>query len=111
MENIPTEEVMDKLDIFPSVFGKIDKFGRWDLEIISEYAGLQFTSTDFKEEFQTCRVHLKLAAPEHQEMNEQVDVIWRTLSTIVHSLILHARVSEAYIHFVLMYTTYHIFDW
>ena len=26
-----------------------------------------------------------------------------------HSLMVHARVSEAYIHFVLLYTTYHIF--
>ena len=34
---------------------------------------------------------------------------WITLSTIAHSLMGHARVSEAYIHFVLMYTTYHIF--
>ena len=52
---------------------------------------------------------MKLAAPEHQEMNGQVDVIWRMLGTIVHSLIVHARVSKAYIHFALMNTTDHIF--
>ena len=34
MENITTEEVLDKLDIFQSRFGKIDQFGWWDLEII-----------------------------------------------------------------------------
>ena len=27
MENITTEEVMDKLDMFQSIFGKIDQFG------------------------------------------------------------------------------------
>ena len=27
MENISTEEVMDKLDMFQSIFGKIDEFG------------------------------------------------------------------------------------
>ena len=35
MENITTEEVMDKLDMFQSRFGKIDQFEWWDLERIS----------------------------------------------------------------------------
>ena len=42
-------------------------------------------------------------------MNRQVEVTWRTLCTVTHSLMVHARVSEAYIHFVLTYTTDHIF--
>ena len=42
-------------------------------------------------------------------MNGQVEVTWRTLRTVANSLMVHARVSEAYIHFALMYTTYHIF--
>ena len=52
---------------------------------------------------------MTLASPEHQEMNGQVKVTWRTLRTISPSLMVHARVSEAYIHFELMYTTDHIF--
>ena len=51
---------------------------------------------------------MTLAALEHQEMNEQVKVTWRTLRTIAHSFMVHARVSEAYIHFELIYTTYNI---
>ena len=51
---------------------------------------------------------MTLAAPEHQEMNGQVEVKWRTLRTIAHYLMVHARVSEAYIHFAFMYTTDHI---
>ena len=35
MANISTEEVLDKLDMFQSRFGKIDQFGWWDLERIS----------------------------------------------------------------------------
>ena len=50
-----------------------------------------------------------LAAPEHQEMNRQVKVTRRTLRTISHSLMVHARILEAYIHFALMYTIDHIF--
>ena len=50
------------------------------------------------------------AAPEHQEMNGQVEVTCRTLRTVAHSLIVHARFLEAYIHFALMYTTDHIFQ-
>ena len=52
---------------------------------------------------------MTLAAPEHQEMNRQVKVTWRTLRTLSHSLMVHARVLEAYIHFALMYTIGHIF--
>ena len=65
---------MDKLDMFQSIFGNIDEFRWWYLERISSDASTQFTSTDFKEECQTCGVHLALAAPEHQEMNGQVEV-------------------------------------
>ena len=48
MDIIITKEVMDKLDMFQYIFGKIDKFGWWDLEIISSDVGTQFTSTEFK---------------------------------------------------------------
>ena len=52
---------------------------------------------------------MALAAPEHQEMNGQVKVTWRTLRTIAHLLMVLARVLEAYIHFALIYTTDNIF--
>ena len=45
MEKITTEEVMDKLDMFQSIFGKIDKFGWCCLELISADAGTKFTLT------------------------------------------------------------------
>ena len=35
MEKILTEELMDNLDMFQSIFGKIDEFGWWDLERLS----------------------------------------------------------------------------
>ena len=72
MENITTAEVMDNLDMFQSRFRKIDQFGLWDLGRISADAGTKYTSTEFKEEFQTFGVRLTLSAPEHQEMNGQV---------------------------------------
>ena len=52
---------------------------------------------------------MTLAAPENQEINGQVEVTRRTLRKIAHSLMVHARVSEAYIHFSLMYTKDNIF--
>ena len=73
---------MDKLDMFQSIFGKIDEFGWWNLGRISAYAVSQFNSTDFKGEFQTRGVHLTLASTENQEINGQVEVICRTLHTI-----------------------------
>ena len=53
MGRINTEEVMDILDMFQSRFGKIDKFGWWDLEIISADAGTNSTSTEFQDECYT----------------------------------------------------------
>ena len=50
-----------------------------------------------------------MADPEHQEINRQVEATWRTLRTLSHSLMVHARFLEAYIHFALMYRTDHIF--
>ena len=52
---------------------------------------------------------MKLAAPEHQDMNRQVEVTWRTLRTVAHALMVHARAPGLYVHFALMYTTDHIF--
>ena len=95
--------------MFQSRFGKIEECGWWDLEIISTDAGTQFTLAEFKEECQTCGVCLTLAAPEYQEMNVQVEVTWRMLRTVAHSLMVHARILEMYIHFSFMYTTDHIF--
>ena len=100
---------MDKLDMFQSRFRKIDQLGWRDLERISADAGTQFNSTEFKDKCQTGKVSLMLAAPEHQEMNGQVEVTWRTFRTVAHSLMVHARVLEVYVHFALMYTTDHIF--
>ena len=79
------------------------------MERISADAGTQFTSTKFKEECQIRGVRLTLAVPEHQEMNGLVEATWRTLRTIAHALMVHARVPEVYVHFALMYTTDHIF--
>ena len=42
-------------------------------------------------------------------MNGQVEVTWRTLRTVAHALMVHARVTEVCVHFALMYTTDHIF--
>ena len=109
MEKISTEEVMDNLYMFQSGLGKIDEFAWWDLERISADAGTQFTSREFKQECQTCGVHLTLAAPEHHKMNRKVEVTWRTLRTIAHYLMVHTRISVAYTRFVLMQTTDHIF--
>ena len=77
--------------MFQSRFGKIDQFGWWDFERISADGGTQFTSTDFKDEYQTRGVCSELAEPEHQWMNRQVEVTWRTLRTVAHSLMVLSR--------------------
>ena len=63
---------MYKLDMFQSRFGKIDKLGWWDLEIISADAGVQFTSTEFQDAYQKRGVHLKLAAPKKRKRTDKL---------------------------------------
>ena len=48
VDKITIEEVMYKLGILQSRFGRIGEFGWWDLEIISVDSGTQFTLTEFK---------------------------------------------------------------
>ena len=43
-------------------------------------------------------------------MNRQVEVTWRTLRTVAHSLMVHARFPEVFVHFALMNMTDHIFS-
>ena len=43
MENVTTEKVMNKLDIFQSRFGKVDEFGWWNVYIFQTDYGTQFT--------------------------------------------------------------------
>ena len=109
MDKITTKEVIDKLDMFQSRFGKIDEFGWWYLVRISADADTQFTSIEFIETCQTRKVHLILAATEYQEINGQAKVTRRMLRTMSHSLMVHARVSKACINFAFMYMTYNIF--
>ena len=42
-------------------------------------------------------------------MNRKVEVTYRTLHTVAHSLMVHARILEAYIKFALIYTTDYTF--
>ena len=79
------------------------------MEIIQTDAGTQFTSKEFQGGISVRKVRLELAAPYHQEINFQVEVTCQTLQTISHSIVVHARVSDEYVHFDLMYTTDIIF--
>ena len=85
---------MDKLYIFQSIFGKVNEFGWWDMEIIQNDSGTQFTSKEFQEGISVRGVRLELAAPDHQEINGQVEVTWKKLRTIAHSIMVHEQVSE-----------------
>ena len=70
MENIITKEVMEKLDIFQSRFGKVDKCGWWDLKRIQTDAGTLFKSKDSFGDIYVHRVRITLAGLDHQEYND-----------------------------------------
>ena len=48
MENITTEEVMEQLDTFQAIFGKVGAFCWWYMEIIQTDYFMQFTSKEFQ---------------------------------------------------------------
>ena len=56
IQNITTEEFMDKLYMFQSIFGKLDEFGWWDMERIQLDAGTQFISLEFQEDLSVYRL-------------------------------------------------------
>ena len=70
--------------------------------IIKTGTGTQFTSKEFHGGLSVRGLQLALASPDHQEMNGQVEVTWRTLRTMENSSMMHARVSHKYIQFALM---------
>ena len=88
--------------MFQARFLKVDEFCFQGLKQIQTDSGINFTSKDFKQVISVREVRLTLAAPYHQEINDQVEVIWRTLRTVVHSTMLYAQIFDKYIHFSLM---------
>ena len=66
MENITTEEVMRKLDMFKEIFGKVDEFGRWDMERVQTDSVTHFTSKEFQEGLSVHSERLVLASLDHQ---------------------------------------------
>ena len=79
--------------------GKVDEFVWWYMDTIQSGSGTKFTHKEFQEGFSTRGVLLSLAAPDHQEINGQVEVTWWTLQTIANSIMVRVRFSEEYIHF------------
>ena len=69
IENMTTEEFMDRLDLFQGIFGKLDEFGWWDMEIIQTDTGMRLTPKEFQEGIYIRGFPVALAAPDHQEMN------------------------------------------
>ena len=54
VENITTDEVMNKLDTFQERFVKVDEFGCWDMERIQTDTATQLTSKEFQEGLSVC---------------------------------------------------------
>ena len=107
-EIITTEEVTYKLDMFQAIFCKNRQIWLVGLGKNFSRCRYKFTSMEFQDKYQTHGVWIRLEALEHQEMNVQVKVTRGTLRTIVNSLMVHARVLEAYTNFTLIYTSDHI---
>ena len=90
------------MDVFIAEFGNVDQFGWCDVGKIRADAGPQFTSEEFKDGCAVRGVHLTLAAPEHQEMNNIAESTWKNIRTIAHSQINFGRVEEKFTHFALI---------
>ena len=58
MENITTEGVMYKLDMFKERYVEVDEFGWWDMERIQIDPSMKFTSREFQKGLPVCGVPL-----------------------------------------------------
>ena len=70
--------------MFQSIFGKLDEFCLWDLDIIQTDARMQFTSKYSQEVFYIHRLCLTLVEPDHQKIIGHVEVTWHNFRTIAH---------------------------
>ena len=75
---------MDKLDMFQERFGKVYKFGWWDMDRIQTDDGNVFYPKGVSGGLSVCGLQLVLAPPDHQEMNVQAEVTCLTLKTIAY---------------------------
>ena len=69
---------MDKLDMFQERFVKVDEFSWWYMQIIQTDTYTQFTSKEFQEGISVRGLQLALSEPDHQKINGQVELTWRT---------------------------------
>ena len=60
--------------MFQAIFVKVDEFGWWGMQRTQVDTGMQFKSKKFSEYLSVRGVKIVLAAPDHQEMNVQVEV-------------------------------------
>ena len=72
MENITTEEVMDKPDMFQKRCLKVDEFVLWDIDRIQTDSGTQVTPKELQEGLYVRVVQLAIASTDHQVINGQV---------------------------------------
>ena len=64
--------------MFQARFGKVYDFGWWDMYRIQTGTGSQFSSKKFQEGIYVRGLQLLLAASEHQEINGQAEVTWKS---------------------------------
>ena len=74
MENITTEEVTENIYMFQEIFGKLDEFEGWDMDRIKTDSGTKLNPKEFQEGLSVHEKKLALATPDHQRMNDQVEV-------------------------------------
>ena len=73
------------------------------MDRIQSDSGTQFTSNCFQEVLSVHGLRLALAAPSHQDMNEQVELTWKTLQINVHSSMVLTWFSDEYITFIIYF--------
>jgi hypothetical protein len=77
------------------------------VEVKSQYlradAGSYFASNEFIDWGNANNVKISIAAPHHQEMNSVVEQQWQTMSQIIRSILVHARLSNHFYHFAAKY--------
>jgi transposase InsO family protein len=104
-----TDAVITAIKQYTADHRRADMYGYLDLRRVRADAGSQFTSEEFSTYCREAGIQLILAAPKKQYQNHLAEHTWQTISSMGHSLLVHARLPDIFMYHALVYAC-HIFN-
>ena len=109
IQNLSTKSVIDALHLYLSLYkDKTTNFSTptfcfSDIARIKADAGPQFISSEFQKFCAKHHITLRIAPPDHQEVNHGAERPWQTIKLIARTINVHARLDDAFLYHAVQY--------